>query len=73
MNDFTKEELLKLYSEFNFIVEEYCDPDEIEISIRDKLKHMIDDYCEHKIGDEQIATQAGHFIRCAKCLSLYKV
>lgn len=45
MNDFTKEELKYLYNTVDNNCEFFKEPD-IAYSIRDKIKSMIDNYCE---------------------------
>jgi hypothetical protein len=47
MNDFTKEEIIWLYEDIGCDLEEYQQPD-IAYRIHEKLKKMVDNYCEHK-------------------------
>ena len=47
MNEFTKEELEWLLEEIGLSIQDYCQPDMAYV-IRDKLKSMIDNYCEHE-------------------------
>jgi hypothetical protein len=47
MNDFTKEELIWLYEDIGYGLEEHQQPD-IAYRIYEKLKSMIDNYCDHE-------------------------
>ena len=49
MNNFTKEELEWLYDEIDGVIEQFEYEDERSYSCRDKLKSMIDNYCEHRL------------------------
>lgn len=69
MNDFTKEELIWLYETLQWIVEYFREPDST-YAIKDKLKSMIDNYCDHILSDahyEQFRWQL-----CQKCGAQYK-
>lgn len=46
MNDFTKEELLQLLSDMDY-VKSYYGEEGINQELEDKLISMIDNYCEH--------------------------
>lgn len=46
MNDFTKEELKKLYNLVRFDSIEYSS--ELKENLKDKIQSMIDNYCDHK-------------------------
>ena len=66
MNDFTKEELLWLYDEIYHVIEQYEYEDERAYSTRDKLKSMIDNYCEHTM--EIIINENDVIVsQCPKC------
>ncbi len=48
MNDFTKEELQYLFESVENNCEEYREPD-IAYVLKDKLKDMVANYCEHEL------------------------
>src|SRR5689334_2702919 len=47
MNDFTKEELIYLFEAIDSDIEYFNEPD-IAYNARDKLKSIINNYCEHE-------------------------
>jgi hypothetical protein len=51
MNDFTKEELIDLEETYTWICEEYSQPDS-DYVIRDKLREMIANFCDHASDGE---------------------
>lgn len=62
MNEFTKEELEYLHETLDTNCSLYYEPD-IAYSLRDKLKFMIDNYCEHECnGEVEIFVDT-----CSKC------
>lgn len=48
INDFTKEELIWLGEEIILSNEQYLQPD-IAYIVNDKIKSLIDKYCEHEV------------------------
>lgn len=62
MNDFTKEELRNIADAILYAIPTLDCRKEALISIRDKVKIMIDNYCEHKWEHEVI-----NAIYCPHC------
>ena len=67
MNEFTKEELEELMH-CVYAYRDLCDED-VEDNLCDKLKFMIDNYCEH---DYRIVTDLDH-LKCVKCSKYFSV
>jgi len=64
MNDFTKEELQIIYDNSNPCVTEEMRP------ILDKLKSMIDNYCDHEWENPCCGCEYAGRIYCDKCKRL---
>jgi hypothetical protein len=62
MNDFTKEELEELMH-CVYAYRDLCDED-VEDNLCDKLKSMIENYCEHKDSYEDFSYNP---TRCKEC------
>jgi hypothetical protein len=70
MNDFTKEELEELHEHLTFSCEQYQEPESV-YKLRDKLRKLIERYCEHKIAINYV----GYVTICDTCAKplLYQV
>ena len=75
MTEFTKEELEWLYQDISIAIVEDMQPDIAHI-IRDKLKKMIENYCEHECDHAWVVARdepcgiddcVSRFFICIKC------
>jgi len=66
MNEFTKEELINIYNAACYELHHGCPPIELEHA-RDKIKSMIDNYCEHQEKTLDTDTNGHLFTACTRC------
>jgi len=69
MNDFTKEELVYLFNELDHNCMRYQEPD-IAYEIKDKIKSMIDNYCDHEFHLNLSSFPSK--LQCVKCEIYYE-